>query len=456
MGDGIALNGAYGTSVALVIGQNGLDINGQTLGNTISSNGGFGISSNAIGVAQIVNNTIALNGTGGVHIDTNQAFGNTITLDNNTISSNTGDGLELRATNSTFLNVVATRNSIVNNTGRGVDVLNQVNATSFLQFGDGTALGGNLINNNSLEGFYVVNTASATQNQTNASTVALAADGALDVTPDIVMDLQFNTITNNGSPGNFPSSGLVLRVGTSNSSLDIAGNGAAGLGNTGLNGNGRVNARVINNAFGGNFGTDVLIESFRSTVNPPDTLGTWDDTTFLITPNTFAHDPLARLNMVFHSNTGDAVDVTRGQFDVSAGNPSVGAFYQSNDPIFKSRDDSHVALDPDGPFQDQNRRRNAQRLASNVAPYNVPGFPGAAATFAFDGVGASTFRVESNFSTVGFTTGDTFIGDTGPVPPPGNANGVGFTNNPLAGPNDELPFGWDNTVAPGTFQFLIP
>jgi hypothetical protein len=69
-------------------------------------------------------------------------------------------------------------------------------------------------------------------------------------------------------------------------------------------------------------------------------------------------------------------------------------------------------------------------------------------------VGNSTFRIESDFDTSGFTGvgSDTFIGDTGNVPPVGNAQGVPFQNAIFG----ELPFGWDTSVAVGTFQFLIP
>jgi hypothetical protein len=452
--NGISLTGAYGIASALVIGQTGFDALGNGKGNNIDNNGGWGISSNAVGVADISNNTITNNQAGGVQILALRPFGNTIDLDSNIISSNNGDGLQLQATGTAFLSVTATGNSIVNNNGRGVNVLNQVNATTELQFGDGTLAGGNLISNNLGEGFYVVNTSSANQSISAPASQALLADGALNVTPDMVLDLQFNTISNNGSPGSFPSAGLVLRVGTSNSAgFNLTGDGAAGVGNAGLAGNGRVNARVINNTFGGNFGSDVLVESFTSTVNPLTTVGTWDDTQFTIAANGLQRDPLARLNMVFYNNTGDALDVTRGQSDATVnGDPSTGAFYNNNESVFKSR----IAIPgrlSNGPFTDGARRRNAQRLASSSPPYSIPGFPAGAAGFAYDGVGASTFRIESNFSTTGFTSGDTFVGDTGVVPPPTNANGVPFTN-PL--PGEELPYGWDTSVAPGTFQFLIP
>lgn len=452
-GNGIALNGAFGTTTPLIIGQTGFDGFGNTLGNTIDSNTGFGIASNAIGTAVITNNTITNNQGGGVQVQNQVAFGsNVITLDQNLIGLNNGDGLELRATGTAFLSVTATGNSIVNNAGRGVDSLNQVNATTFLQFGDGTALGGNLISSNAGEGFYVVNTSSGNQTQNVSASTALLADGAVNVSPDMVLDLQFNSIINNGSPGAFPSAGLVLRVGTSNSAGNDPYNVVPGVGTATLAGNGRVNARVINNAFGGNFGSDVLIESFTSTVDPLTTVGTWDQTQFTIAPNGFQRDPLARLNMVFRDNTGDALDVTRGESDRNAGDPSTGAFYANDEGEFKSRD-QHVFPNPSGPFTNGARRRNAQRLASSSGAYAAPSFPAGAVGFAYDGVGASTFRIESNFNTAGFAGGDTFAGDFGAVPPAANANGVPFTG---ALPGEELPFGWDTTVAPGTFQFLIP
>lgn len=451
-GDGIALDGAYGNASPLVIGQTGFDGLGNPKSNLIDNNGGFGIRANSVGNAVITNNTITNNRGGGVQVISQAAFGNeVIVLDQNLIGLNKGDGLELRATGTAFLSITATGNSIVNNTGRGVDSLNQVNATTFLQFGDGTVAGGNIISNNDGEGFYVVNTSSANQTQNVSASTALLADGAVNVAPDMVLDLQFNQITNNGSPGAFPSSGLVLRVGTSNSAgLNLTGDGAAGVGSATLAGNGRVNARVINNTFGGNFGTDVLVESFTSTIDPIKTVGAWDDTTFNVTA--MQRDPLARLNMVFRNNTGESLDVTRGESDRNAGDPSTGAFYSNTEDVFKSRLTTQGPISA-GPFTNADRRRNAQRLASNNGPYAAPSFPAGAVGFAYDGVGNSTFRVESNFSTAGFTGGDSFAGDFGTVPPVANANGVPFTG---ALPGQELPFGWDTSVAPGTFQFLIP
>ncbi len=447
---GIAILSAFGRSSALIIGQDGFDMNGVSLGNIIDGNGNFGISIAGDGNTIITNNIITNNGTGGIAIDSLGASSLTATLDKNLIALNDGNGLSFGATNTAFLSIVATENSIVNNSGRGVSVLNQVNATTFLQFGDGTIAGGNLISNNQGEGFYVVNTSSANQTQNAPATTALLADGALNVSPDMVLDLQFNSIINNGSPGNFPSSGLVLRVGTSNSAgPNLYSNGAAGVGNTGLVGNGRVNARVVNNEFGGNFGTDVLVESFTSTIDPVTSAGVWDAANF--GPITaFQRDPLARLNMVFRDNTGDSLDVTRGESDRTVnGDPSTGAFYANPEGAFKSR---LFTATPGGPFTLDTRGRNAQRLASANGPFAAPGFPGGAAGFAYDGVGDSTFRIESDFNTGGFTSGDTFLGDFGAVPPVANANGVPFTN-PVFG---ELPFGWDTSVAVGTFQFLLP
>jgi hypothetical protein len=65
----------------------------------------------------------------------------------------------------------------------------------------------------------------------------------------------------------------------------------------------------------------------------------------------------------------------------------------------------------------------------------VPGSP----PFAFDGVGDSTFRVESNFDVSGFTLVDGFF----------SAAPLGFTPDEI-----QYPYIWDPTVAPGTFQFL--
>ena len=472
-GHGIQINAVSGTTIPLLIGRNGTDpSDGRSLGNLIEFNGFDGIEVNSGGAVEITNNIIARNGInatatltgGGIDINADNIGSRDIVLLNNTIEDNRGDGVELLARGGVIMGVTALGNTIDGNDGRGVDLLNQAtgdfSARSYVRFGDGTAAGSNIITSNGLEGFYVVNTASSNQNQTDAASVDLLADGTLNADPDLVLDINRNTIRANNLQGAFEGGGLVLRVGTSNSTTsywagdstgDLLGNGS-GIGDPSGNGvgsndadfgNGRVNARVVDNTFEGNLGDDVYIESFVSTGSAGSSGTTWDDMTF--DPMGYRGDPLARLNLVFTGNTGNSIDVTRGQWDrqVSSSNVS-GAFYNDADAAFKSRD--NMAM-PAGPFTSGTRRRNATRLATRgVPPSNLPPYTGpdiidpitGLGIYAYPGIaGASTFRVESDWDVSGFTAGDSF------------SSLVGFTGNNIFG---EVPFGW-STVAPGTFDF---
>lgn len=463
-----------GSLQPLVIGQNGLDpTDGTSLGNVITDNGMGGIEVNGAGDMEINNNFIARNGanptalgftdtdgTGGIDINLIGGSGELrVRITNNTIQSNTGDGLEVASTTFQAASMTVLGNLIDNNTGRGIDLLNMGNSIMSARIGDGTALGGNAVTNNGQEGIYIVNTASVTQSQQNSSTVALASDGSLNVAPDMVLDIRGNRVAGNnnvgfvagGTSSFFSGGGLVLRVGTSNSSTsftgaddtgDILGNGsgfgiANGVGsNSGefFAGNGRVNARITDNAFEGNLGDDVHIESFASTVDPPVTGGTWDNTTF--NPQNFRADPLARLNLIFNGNTGNSLNVTQ-----------LGAFYNNGEGTFKSRTSN---LNPPGAFPQNGgatRRRNAQRIATRdtLAPFTGPD----GGIFEYAGMGASTFRIESNFDTSGFDTqGLGFITDFNTGDPVFDANGVIFVNSIFG----EQPYGWGE-VTPGTFTF---
>jgi hypothetical protein len=231
--------------------------------------------------------------------------------------------------------------------------------------------------------------------------------------------IQNNDVEGNGGTLSGVDTGLVLRVGTSNST-GTAGGGGSSPGEVFNGSNGGVNAIIDDNFFSGNAGNDVSISSFTSTEDLAKTTGTWNATTFPAT--TLLGDPLARLNLEFKGNTGDEADVTQ-----------LGASYNNAEEVFKSRLKS--ATDP-GPFTSATRRRNAQRLGSNTGIYAAPVTP-AGHVYYYPGVGDSTFRVTSDSDTSGFGTADGF-GDT--------VNYVG------AIANDELPFGWA-TVAPGSFTF---
>ena len=182
-------------------------------------------------------------------------------------------------------------------------------------------------------------------------------------------------------------------------------------------GRGGVQASVVDNRFGGNFGNDVFYQSFVSTVDPADTDGTWSDTEFTI--NSYSSDPLARLDLTQHSNLFDSAAVT-----------NVGAQYTNAEPDFKSR--TTGATGP-GPFGFDTRPRNAQRLAARFGlPPGTPG--GGSNAFLYPGLGQSTFRL---FTGSGFDATAGFIFDTLPYTNPASSNGVGPDN-----PVNFLPFGW--------------
>jgi hypothetical protein len=178
-----------------------------------------------------------------------------------------------------------------------------------------------------------------------------------------------------------------------------------------------VQASVVDNTFGGNFGNDIFYQSFVSTVDPVASAGTWSDTEFTI--DAYSSDPLARLDLTQHSNVFDSAAVT-----------TVGAAYTNAEPDFKSR--TNGATDP-GPFGFDTRPRNAQRLAARFGlPPATPG--GGSNAFLYPGLGQSTFRL---FTAPGFDATAGFIFDTLPYTSPLSSNGVGADN-----PVDAMPFGW--------------
>jgi hypothetical protein len=483
---GITIDGVSGDVIPLIIGQNGADpFTGQSLGNLIEGNGGDGIEINSGGFVQINNNIISRNSGAGVDINSSFIGFRSALLQNNSITRNQGDGLEILARGLSTVTVVALGNSIDNNLGRGVDLLNQgagvFSGVANLRFGDGTQAGMNRISSNGEEGFYVVTTAAGAETQNQRTSVAynsnindpstglaLAAANEDGNSPDTVLDINRNLISSNNNlnafdPNNptlpnlnpFPGGGLVLRVGATTSinnagaativgdtTGDIFSDGS-GFGQTigvGANnatfGNGRMNARVINNEFEGNLGDDVFIQSFTSTDvnNLTSSAGTWDDMVFTVMA--YESDPLARLNLVFRGNTGNSLNVT-----------NVGAFYNDAEGTFKSRT-VMMAPQPSGPFQNAARRRNAQRVPARGDTVNQlpPLISPDNGVFQYPGTGASTFRIESDFDVSGFQSGDTFFLDGTPIPPLFNANGI------FRAGQDEIPYGWGAT-APGSFQF---
>ena len=391
-------------------------------GNLIRNNAGQGISLEAGGTASIGFNEIRNNGAGGVGIYDNNFLSvgvTTVTLNNNYIHDNTGDGLEILSQDNSVVTVLANQNIIRDNTGRGVDILNRANSV-FTNFGGQAfiTLNQNLIVGNRLEGVYVINTASSTQNQTNPSTTTLNRDGTVFAAPRLTFTMTNNRVEGNGSNSGFGTTGLVLRVGTSD-----GGYGPFTDGGFFGEGNGGVGATITGNTFHGNLGNDVYFDSFVSTVDPATAAGTWSATEFTI--NSYQGDPLARLDLTFNNNTMDSVDVN-----------NIGAFYTDADAVFKSRQTD--ATDP-GPFVSGARQRNAQRLAGRFGlPPATPG--GLSDLFLYPGLGQSTFRLLSapTGNIINGVAANPFAIDAF-YTSPFDANGVA---NP--GPGfDTMPYGWN-------------
>ncbi len=421
-------------------GQQGIlfNSNGNALNidpSMVSNNGGNGLEINSMGAGATVNIAQTnFNGNNGSGVVVNAGGGPTaVTIDQATFNTNTADGLQVNA-NSGTTTVTATRSMFNGNQGDGLQVVNNaigttVSLSNNIEMRNNVRRGANILNRangtatvsiddamirqNGQEGVYVVNTASANQNADADATTALLANGSVFATPILDFTLTATNVLDNGLSSGFDGTGLVMRVGTSDGSTSVTDNGgfvSNGLGV--LTGRGGVLAHVQNNTFGGNFGEDVIVESFVSTADPNITGGTWDAVTF--NPTGYQSDPLARLDLYFEGNTGDSTDVTR-----------TGAFYNTDEPVFKSRLTTQT---PGGPFTSGTRDRNAQRQAFRGGAFAAPLVSPDLGTFLYPGVGVSTFRTSAASSTAGFTEPgtDSFIDM---IPIPGAVVG-------------ELPFGW--------------
>ena len=364
--------------------------------NTISGNNGDGIRIYGSRNYLDSRNNIIANNTGkGVDIQADMGFLNDNFTDQQisrflfketTIFGNGDDGIEFR--NDATETLLDIRDSFIRfNGGRGIDILNQAYTNNF---GAGTSGGSrqvttisninildSVINSNSNSGIYVVNTADHNQTQ-NSNNDTLTRNGHILSAPFINIRIRNNRIESNGSidsgiPGGSTLGGLVFRVGTADSdfrffSNDISRNVLA-----------RIRAEVVNNAFAGNFGAEVFIDNFVSTVDPPTTTGTWGATPDPTVITQHLADPLSRMDLVFRGNSGDTLDVTNGN-----------AFYNNDEQNFKSR---RVDKNVPGPFTSGTRPRNATRLPGLIS----------APMWLFAGVGDSTLRVESNWESDNFT-----------------------------------------------------
>lgn len=450
--DGIDLDSSMTT---LVIG----DPVDTTKGNLISANRRNGVNVEGPGEVTIGSNVISLNGTAGTIATINETAGikanvrptSNLTIINNQIVNNIGDGIEYsiaQGFNGWFSQVQIVKNNIAFNDGRGVDILNREN--NFIR----VLMDENIVNRNLLEGVYVVNTTSFTQNQFNPSTAALDQNGNIFADPIIEMQFTNNQVIGNGfSTSAFPTgapdaTGLVVKVGTSgatSSTVDPGGFasiesviavGGNPFGET--TGRGGVTIVVDNNQFGGNFGDDILFQSFTSTVTPG-TGTAWDPLANPPTFNTngYRTDPLSRLDLHFRNNTFDSTDVNNssgiGNATATGTNQQV-AYYNDADGVFKSRLNNIANGNPvsAGPFNSDTRRRNAQRQAARIPFFTNPTSL-VGSTYLFPGMGDSTFRISTDSDQSQFLI-DFQVpnGDTT------DQNGFNYGNSILG----ERPFGW--------------
>ncbi|MHC4875350.1 MAG: choice-of-anchor Q domain-containing protein [Planctomycetota bacterium] len=324
----------------------------------------------------------SLQGNSGMGIDINSRVdsaslgtpGVQATIRDNLITQNLNDGIELSGPiQGTLLG-----NFVDANTGRGIDIMSfgtslAVVRPSNIQIGDGLESGRNVVVGNRQEGIYYVSTAERQdQNLLSTDGNSRLADGSVGGAPATILNVDTNTISDNGVDSALTGTGLVMWIGSTGSltfpggrpgayntylgletglgtvggvadatetALNLSAGGTASLGTT-TDINSRTNARVVSNTFEGNFGDDVRIQPFKSTVDPATTAGDWD----LGTPpayniSSYTSDPLARLNLVMEGNTGNGLDVR---------NPTDG--YTNAEIIFKSRKRPPGPPTPPGPY----------------------------------------------------------------------------------------------------------
>lgn len=465
-GNGVNMVGAVS---ALLIGS----MTNPAQGNVIANNGIDGINNVSAGSWAASNNLIQLNGVhgidiGGVGVKVVRLVHNHITQ-NGTEGGEPGDGIEIN-NNSQFFNIAAYGNVIDFNAGRGIDILNQNDAFSNIEIGTDVISGQRtIINGNGGEGIYVVNTASATQTQNTATPSqgtanstdqpagathkGLQADGSVIDTAFLQLSIDGAVVTANGTndavTNNFQATGIVLRVGTTGGNYGHFGFGGPNPGGFASDQIfGGVVASITNNTLGGNFGDDLLIESFTSTVDPATSTTTWNGTTFPGNNSNINQngDPLARLDLAFRGNVFQEDPLLLGPPALVT---AQGAYYDNDEADFKSRNGGRTAPDPNGPFASGVRRRNAQRqplrvygdgtILAPAAP--VPNF--LALQYMYPGMGQSTFRINTGASDSIATLQQTgFIFDlTTPLFSVGDAQGVFY---PIGGNTQDFrsPWGW--------------
>jgi hypothetical protein len=323
---------------------------------------------------------------------------------------------------------------IINNGRRGIDILNRRQHDSFI------TIANNRILSNRFEGIYVVNTASHFQRQNGPNDpldmyLEIFQIGQTAINPNIELRVQENLIESNGTsqttstvpindslrnanddlinphidhthrfnqvPGTL--GGLVIRVGTAESvgTLRVA----STLTELGLSG---VDAEIWKNSFNGNFGSDVYFDNYVSQIMPQAR-----DIFQMGTPSyrwLYGYrDPLSRFDLSFRENTGNSLDVINGF-----------AFYDNWEGWFKSRLNDN-SRNPWGDFINAYRKRNATRtvgyqffndigvdptfwdfFAQNGTDYWGP--------WSYDGLGTTTWRIESDFDFNNFVQTNTSLG----------------------------------------------
>jgi hypothetical protein len=176
-GNEIVNNGLAGIQLDSAVDDLSIGVPG--IGNNISNNGGGGIVVNGPGTGQITDNTINNNGGTGIDLNITSSSVNQLNvwaISLNAIVGNAGDGIEILNNQAQFdpftpgLQVTLTDNNIRRNAGRGIDILNRVGSAGRTDLSISAA--GNSIIENGLEGVYLVNTASTSQNQTAPATAA--------------------------------------------------------------------------------------------------------------------------------------------------------------------------------------------------------------------------------------------------------------------------------------------
>lgn len=375
----------------------------------LAGNAGHGADLEMTGnTISVTASRIAENDLDGVRVRS-AAGVNNVTLNNNIVTLNGQDGLELVNNSAAGLTATITNSQFNSNAERGAAIFNRGNGQANVTFDDNQAV------SNGEEGVYVVNTASVDQDTRANATAALSSNGLVTANPDLIFEMNRNTVSANGLGSAFSATGLVMRVGTADGGLaDFTNNGGFAATRAG------VTATVRDNILQGNAGSDVFFESFVSTGNPLTSVGTWDAGTFALV--TYQTDPLARLDLIYGNNVADSTQAT-----------NIGASYNNDEGVFKSRLSSQT---PAGPFASAVRDRNAQRLADrDVAPGGVilaPTVPTVQPDYLYSGVGESTFRVRLEPGNI-FGTGTGFMLDNAPFTDVNDYNGVGTLN--------EL-FGW--------------